>query len=41
MLWIVAATTHLIVLTDAVSALMGAVVLSVISFVLSHLVADA
>src|SRR5215472_17490048 len=41
LLWIVAATTHLIVLTDAVSALMGAVVLSVISFVLSHLVADA
>lgn len=41
MLWIVAATTHLIVLTDAVSAFVGAVVLSVISFVLSHLVADA
>jgi putative membrane protein len=41
MLYIVAAATHLIVLQSALAAFVGAIVLSVISFVLSHLVADA
>jgi putative membrane protein len=40
MLYIVAVTTHQIVLHSAVAAFVGAIVLSVISFVLSHLVAD-
>ena len=41
MLYIVAAVTHEIRLASAFAALVGAIVLSVISFVLSHLVADA
>jgi putative membrane protein len=41
MLYIVAVTTHEIHLASAFAALLGAVVLSVISFVLSRLVADA
>ena len=40
MLYIVAAATHLIVLQTALAAFVGAIVLSVISFILSHLVAD-
>ncbi len=41
MLWIVAVTTHQLVLTSVLAAFIGAIVLSVISFILSHLVADA
>lgn len=41
MLWIVAVTTHQLVLTSVGAALIGAIVLSVISFLLSRLVADA
>lgn len=41
MLWIVAVTTHQLVLTSVGAALVGAIVLSVISFILSRLVADA
>jgi putative membrane protein len=41
MLYVVAVTTHLIVLQSALAAFLGAIVLSVISFILSHLVADA
>jgi len=40
MLYIVAAATHLIVLQNMLAAFVGAIVLSVISFLLSHLVAD-
>jgi putative membrane protein len=41
MLYIVAATTHEIRLASVSAAILGAIVLSVISFVLSRLVADA
>ncbi|HKX16607.1 MAG TPA: phage holin family protein [bacterium] len=41
MLWIVAVTTHQLVLASVGAALLGAIVLSVISFILSRLVADA
>lgn len=41
MLWIVAVTTHQLVLAGVGAALVGAIVLSVISFILSRLVADA
>ncbi len=41
MLYIVAVTTHQIVLQGPVAAFVGAIVLSVISFILSHLVRDA
>lgn len=41
MLWIVAVTTHQLVLASVGAALVGAIVLSVISFILSRLVADA
>jgi putative membrane protein len=41
MLYLVAAATHQLVLQSALAAFVGAIVLSVISFVLSHLVADA
>ena len=41
MLWIVAVTTHQLVLTSIGAALVGAIVLSVISFILSRLVVDA
>ncbi|HXX38213.1 MAG TPA: phage holin family protein [bacterium] len=40
MLYLVAAVTHRLVIRDFLSALAGAIVLSVISFVLSRLVAD-
>ncbi|HYM68835.1 MAG TPA: phage holin family protein [bacterium] len=40
MLYVVAAVTHRLVITSFLSALIGAIVLSVISFVLSHLVTD-
>jgi putative membrane protein len=40
MLYVVGAVTHRLIITSFLSALIGAVVLSVISFVLSHLVAD-
>jgi putative membrane protein len=40
MLYIVSAVTHRLVLASAFAALVGALVLSVISFVLSHLVAE-
>lgn len=40
MLWIVAVTTHQLVLTSVATAFVGAIVLSVISFILSRLVAD-
>jgi putative membrane protein len=41
MLYLVAVATHQLVLQSALAAFVGAIVLSVISFVLSHLVADA
>jgi len=41
MLYIVAVTTHQLVLQSALATFVGAIVLSVISFILSHLVADA
>ena len=41
MLWIVAVATHQIALTSVWAAFVGAIVLSVISFILSRLVADA
>ncbi len=41
MLYIVAVVTHRLVLDSALSAFLGAIVLSVISFILSHLVKDA
>jgi putative membrane protein len=41
MLYIVAVVTHRLVLDSALSAFIGAIVLSVISFILSHLVKDA
>lgn len=41
MLYIAAAVTHGIVLESALAAFVGAIVLSVISFILSRLVADA
>ena len=41
MLYLVAVTTHQLVLQSAPAAFVGAIVLSVISFILSHLVADA
>ena len=40
MLYIVAAATHRLVLENPLSAFVGAIVLSVISFILSHLVRD-
>jgi putative membrane protein len=41
MLYLVAIATHQLVLQSALAAFVGAIVLSVISFVLSRLVADA
>ena len=41
MLYIVAWTTHLLVLRNPLAAFVGAIVLSVVSFILSRLVADA
>ena len=40
MLYIVAAATHRLVIDNPLSAFVGAIVLSVISFLLSHLVKD-
>lgn len=40
MLYVVAAATHQIVLASALAAFVGAIVLSVVSFVLSRLVAE-
>jgi len=41
MLYIVAVVTHRLVLDSPLSAFVGAIVLSVISFILSHVVRDA
>jgi putative membrane protein len=40
MLYVVGAVTHQLVIKDFLSAVIGAIVLSVISFVISHLVAE-
>ncbi len=40
MLYVVGVVTHRLIITSFLSALIGAIVLSAISFVLSHLVAD-
>lgn len=40
MLYIVAVTTHRLIIENPLSAFVGAIVLSVISFILSHLVRD-